>query len=74
MPRRYPPLTPEEVIAILLARGFFLDRTAGSHAQYGGTIREQFCRGLTREEFYGSARESARKIGLRADEYPVPLQ
>jgi len=96
MPRRYPPLTPEEVIAILLARGFFLDRTTGSHAQYGGTIREQFCRatvdlhyrdldewmikrlilqaGLTREEFYGSVRESARKIGLRADEYPVPLQ
>jgi predicted RNA binding protein YcfA (HicA-like mRNA interferase family) len=96
MPRRYPPLTPQEVIAILLSRGFRLDRTAGSHAQYGGTVREQFRRvtvdlhyrdldnrairrlilqsGLTREEFYGSVKETARKIGLRADEYPVPLK
>jgi predicted RNA binding protein YcfA (HicA-like mRNA interferase family) len=96
MPRRYPPLTPEEVIVILLARGFLLDRTTGSHAQYGGTIRGQFRRvtvdlhyrdldermikrlilqsSLTREEFYGSTGESARKIGLRSDEYPVPLQ
>ena len=96
MPRRYPPLTPEEVIAILLSRGFHLDRTAGSHAQYSGTVRGQFRRvtvdlhyrdlddraikrlilqsGFTREEFYGSTKESARKISLRADEYPIPLK
>jgi len=96
MPRRYPPLTPEEVIAILLARGFLLDRTTGSHAQYGGTIHGQFRRvtvdlhyrdldermikrlilqsGLSREEFYGSVRESAQKIGLRASEYPLSLR
>ena len=30
--------------------------------------------GLTREEFYGSTKETARKIGLRADEYTIPLQ
>jgi hypothetical protein len=36
MPKRYPPLTPAEVIAILL--------------------------GLTRNEFYGSARDTARKM------------
>lgn len=30
--------------------------------------------GLTREEFYGSTKETARKIGLRTDEYPIPLQ
>lgn len=29
--------------------------------------------GLTREEFYGSVKETARKIGLRADRYPIPL-
>ncbi len=96
MPRRYPPLTPEEVIAILLARGFRPDRTAGSHAQYSGTVHGQFRRvtidlhyrdldewmmrrlivqsGLIREEFYGSTKESARKIGLRADDYPIPLK
>jgi len=30
--------------------------------------------GLSREEFYGSVRESAQKIGLRANEYPIPLR
>jgi predicted RNA binding protein YcfA (HicA-like mRNA interferase family) len=96
MPRRHPPLTPDEVIAILRSRGFSLDRTAGSHAQYVGSVRGRFRRvtidlhyrefddqtmrrlmdqsGLTREEFYGSTKETARKIGLRADEYPIPLQ
>ena len=29
--------------------------------------------GLTREEFYGSTKETARKPILRADEYPMPL-
>jgi hypothetical protein len=29
--------------------------------------------GLTRDEFYGSARDTARKINLRAEEYPIPL-
>jgi predicted RNA binding protein YcfA (HicA-like mRNA interferase family) len=36
MPRGYPPLTPREVIAILRARGFQLDRTEGDHEQYEG--------------------------------------
>lgn len=96
MPRRYPPLTPDEVIAILVARDFDLDRTAGSHTQYGGLIRGLFRRvtvdlhfhdfddraikrliaqsGLTREEFYGSTKETAKKINLRAQEYPIPLK
>ena len=39
MPRRYPPLTPDEVIAILLARGFSHDHTTGSHAVYQGIIK-----------------------------------
>ena len=29
--------------------------------------------GLSREEFYGSTKEAARKINLLAQEYPVPL-
>ncbi|MBI3762322.1 MAG: type II toxin-antitoxin system HicA family toxin [Chloroflexi bacterium] len=41
MPRRYPTLTPKEVIAILLARGFKRARTVGSHERYSGTIRDQ---------------------------------
>lgn len=39
MPKRYPPLTPQEVIRILSARGFVPDRSKGSHIQYQGTIR-----------------------------------
>jgi hypothetical protein len=30
--------------------------------------------GLTREEFYGSTKETAKKINLRAQEYPIPLK
>lgn len=30
--------------------------------------------GMTREEFYGSTRRTARKIALRADQYPIPLK
>jgi hypothetical protein len=30
--------------------------------------------GLTREEFYGSTRDTAHKISLRADEFPIPLE
>lgn len=30
--------------------------------------------GMTREEFYGSTRRTARKINLRADQYPTPLK
>ena len=29
--------------------------------------------GLTREEFYGSTRDTAHKISLRVDEFPIPL-
>ncbi len=32
--RRYPPLTPAEVVAILRALGFTLLRQVGSHAQW----------------------------------------
>jgi predicted RNA binding protein YcfA (HicA-like mRNA interferase family) len=32
--RRYPPLTPQEVIAILIALGFHFKRQIGSHAHY----------------------------------------
>jgi len=39
MPRAYPPLTPAEVIAILLARGFTLDRESGSHTTYQAIIQ-----------------------------------
>ncbi len=38
MPKKYPPLTPGEVIAILKAWGFRFDRNKGSHEQYEGFI------------------------------------
>ena len=34
MPKKYPPLTPREVIEILKAQGFVLKDSEGSHAQY----------------------------------------
>jgi len=93
MPRTCPPLTPDEVIAILLARGFTLDRESGSHATYQAIIRGkkrsvtvdkhylQFDvrrikdmiaqSGFTRKEFYGSTKRTAKKINLRAKEYPI---
>jgi len=39
MRRKYPPLTPDEVIRILKARGFAYHHTTGSHEYYLGTIR-----------------------------------
>ncbi|MBI5464367.1 MAG: type II toxin-antitoxin system HicA family toxin [Ignavibacteriales bacterium] len=36
MPEKFPPLTPQEVVAILKARGFSLNNQEGSHAQYVG--------------------------------------
>ena len=32
--RRYPPLTPQEVVSILIALGFCFKRQIGSHAHY----------------------------------------
>ena len=95
MPKKYPPLTPEEVIRILKERSFTYTRTTGSHEQYEGIVRGkrrsvvvdlhygQFTvklikymigqSGLTREEFYGSTKRTAKKINLRAKKYPIPL-
>ena len=39
--RKYPPLTPTEVIRVLDALGFVHKRTRGSHAQYEGFINGQ---------------------------------
>jgi len=94
MPKKYPPLTPDEVVRILRARGFDYDHSRGSHEYHKGMIKgvsrmvtvDTHCRefdarmirfllnqsGLTREEFYGSTERTARKINLRAKEYPTP--
>ena len=96
MPRKYPPLTPDEVVRILRARGFDYDHSRGSHEYYKGIIRgvhymvtvdlhyrefdARMIRfllsqsGLTHEEFYGSTKRTAKKINLRAKEYPIPLK
>jgi predicted RNA binding protein YcfA (HicA-like mRNA interferase family) len=40
VPKRYPPLTPQEVRDILRAAGFALERVDGSHEQWeSGSIR-----------------------------------
>ena len=86
MPKKYPPLTPSEVVDILRANGFRKDRR-GNHDVYVGEIRglmrsvpvkmnvtafdnfliQSMIRqsGLTREEFYGSTRQTGLKIGLK---------
>jgi predicted RNA binding protein YcfA (HicA-like mRNA interferase family) len=96
MPRKFPSLTPDEVIDIMKARGFVLDRTRGGHAYYLGSVRgekrlvtvsvhyREFGTqrindmidqsGLTREEFYGSTKHTAKKINLVRGEYPIPLK
>jgi predicted RNA binding protein YcfA (HicA-like mRNA interferase family) len=34
VPQKFPPLSPREVIEILVAHGFYLKHFVGSHAQY----------------------------------------
>ncbi|MHB1686960.1 MAG: type II toxin-antitoxin system HicA family toxin [Ignavibacteriaceae bacterium] len=41
MPKKYPPLTYQEVISILKARGFTFGDQKGSHEQYEGIINGQ---------------------------------
>lgn len=37
--RKYPPLTPQEIISILIARGFVLHHTKGDHRYYVHTVK-----------------------------------
>jgi predicted RNA binding protein YcfA (HicA-like mRNA interferase family) len=39
LPKKHPPLTPQEVVAILKDRGFTVDNQVGSHAQYVGYFK-----------------------------------
>lgn len=41
MPKKYPPLTYQEVIAILKVRGFFLKDQEGSHEQYDNIVKSK---------------------------------
>jgi predicted RNA binding protein YcfA (HicA-like mRNA interferase family) len=38
-PRKYPPLTPSEIISILLARGFTFHHSSGDHNYYVHVVR-----------------------------------
>lgn len=86
MPKQYPPLTPKQVIEILISRGFTRIRH-GNHEDYVGIIKgisrivpvktnvdtfDAFLiksmisqSGLIREEFYGSTKTTAVKIGIK---------
>jgi hypothetical protein len=89
--RKYPILTPSEIIAILYARGFSLDSKSGDHRYYiknvnGKKYRPQVdmgCSdygadlikllldetGLTRKKFYGSTKNTAKKINVKFIKY-----
>lgn len=41
MPKKYPPLTPDEVIQILKVRKFILGSTRGDHQQWEGFIYDR---------------------------------
>lgn len=85
--RKFPPLTPAEIIAILIARGFTFHHSEADHNYYycevkgkkrvmqidtgnplysdywlKQTIKET---GMTREQFYGSTKSTAKKIGCK---------
>lgn len=73
MPKKYPPLTPDEVIKILKKRGFILKATEGSHAQYEGEVK-----GLTKkvtvdeaEKEFGNflIKSMIRQSGLSREEF-----
>lgn len=88
--RRYPPLTPSEIIQILEIRGFVLDSKRGDHRYYIKVVDEKKFRpqvdmgcpsynseliklllsetGLSREEFYGSTKSTAKKINIKVFE------
>ncbi len=40
MPKKYPPLTPREVVQVLNELGFVLDRQKGAHAQYKHPVKK----------------------------------
>jgi predicted RNA binding protein YcfA (HicA-like mRNA interferase family) len=44
--RKYPLLTPDEVIAILVCLGFKKDRQGGSHAQYESVATDEYPRSI----------------------------
>lgn len=44
--RKYPPLTPDEVVAILTSLGFFKARSEGSHAQYEHPATDKYPRSI----------------------------
>ncbi len=84
--RRYPPLSPSEVVSILSSLGFEKKRQVGSHAHYERLAGDEGQRtvvtvdmsvdefwedlmksmirqsGVTREQFYGATKRTAKKI------------
>jgi len=39
--RKYPPLTPEEIVAILIARGFTFQNSKGDHNYYFHIVKNK---------------------------------
>lgn len=73
MPKKYHPLTPDEVLKILKKRGFIHKSTAGSHSQYEGTIKGQIKKvtvDLAEKEFNDFLIKSMiRQSGLSREEF-----
>jgi predicted RNA binding protein YcfA (HicA-like mRNA interferase family) len=83
LPKKFPALTPDEVVAILISNGFARTAFRGSHAHYEKgprkvtvdmavkdfntyLIKSMIAQsGLTREDFYGATKSTAKKIGKR---------
>jgi predicted RNA binding protein YcfA (HicA-like mRNA interferase family) len=73
--RRFPPLTPDEVQAILRARGFEKKRQDGSHAQWeraavGRRLRSVVTVDVSRSEFREELMKSMiRQSNLTREEF-----
>lgn len=73
MPKKYPSLTPQEVIDILKARGLSKKTQSGSHAQFEGMLKSQI-RKVTvdmAEKDFGKdlIKSMIRQSGLSRDEF-----
>lgn len=73
MPKKYPPLTPRDVLEILKANGFVYKDTVGSHEHYEGFInglRRKVTVDLAIDDFGKDLMQSMiRQSGLSRDDF-----
>jgi predicted RNA binding protein YcfA (HicA-like mRNA interferase family) len=73
LPKKYPPLKPQEVIDILTTRGFVLNNQEGSHRQYVGFFNGKRCKvtvDMSMTDYSDDLTKSMiRQSGMNRDEF-----